>query len=104
MFDVVWGLGVPLGRERGVEFRQRESLVQVSGDQAQTLRSPGGRQLSRGRLSTESPREFDEMDKSHRTVTQRACSRGSPESIFAVASIGADGIEVVRDSLQSLKR
>jgi hypothetical protein len=53
IFNVVWGLGDPLGREGGVKLRQRESLIQMPRDQAQALRSPCGRQsFPRGRLST----------------------------------------------------
>ena len=46
IFDVVRNKRVSLGREGGIEVRQREALVQVSGDQAQTLRSRLGSQLS----------------------------------------------------------
>lgn len=56
IFDVVGSLGVPFGREWGVKFRQRESLIQVSGDQAQALRYLSGRQsFPRVRLSTGEP-------------------------------------------------
>jgi hypothetical protein len=46
IFDVVRYKRVSLGREGGIEVRQRKALVQVSGDQAQTLRSRFGSQLS----------------------------------------------------------
>lgn len=37
IFEVVGGQGVSLGREGSVQFRQRQALVQVSGDQAESL-------------------------------------------------------------------
>lgn len=46
IFDVVRNKRVSLGRERGIEVRQRKALVQVSGDQAQTLRRRLRSQLS----------------------------------------------------------
>lgn len=56
IIGVVGSLGVPFGREWGVKFRQRESLIQMSGDQAQALRCLCGRQsFPRGRLSTGEP-------------------------------------------------
>lgn len=39
--------GVPFGREGSIEVRQRELLIQMSGDQAQPLRGLFGRQLFR---------------------------------------------------------
>jgi hypothetical protein len=47
IFDVVRSQGVSLGREGSVQLRQRQALVQVSGDQAEALRRRWGRQLFR---------------------------------------------------------
>lgn len=45
--QVVRSGGIPLGREGGIELRQRELLIQMSGDQAQPLRRLFGRQVFR---------------------------------------------------------
>ena len=47
IFEVVRGERVSFGREGSVEFRQRQPLIQVSGNQTEPLRRRFGRQLFR---------------------------------------------------------
>jgi len=47
IFDVVGCQGVSLGREGSVKLRQRQALIQMSGNQAEALRGRRGRQLFR---------------------------------------------------------